>query len=380
MIGETTVQQTTFGLELPSSDDSDIDIDTTITPNICLYDELVNDDDLESRQGVSLTKENRCRNASVCCLYCCLLFAVTITTMLIYLRIQSYDKIPPNATGAVPTTAVDIQFNLVTNTSIAQFMQHEAQIINAIEYSANQISELMDINVAHINISEFRNKIVVDVTMNIAVSDGSSAGAFDSFNLTNIILSELEGNQGRFSSSLTEQLTLTCTDLDIDEVKVNKVTEKYAIMVSASPNVDHNFVEEGIFIQIMNSERKWILEHLTVEQGHYKYKADDIWYVDGSCGTRGGITYVVSNTHQDERLEDILCDVYHAINVYVNDATETINDKINDASISLAPPSDIRVCVLLNGVVDSCASEQLHGRYMCVNRNNTGDTNGVFCS
>ena len=211
----------------------------------------------------------------------------------------------------------------------------------------------------------------------IPSSDASPSIQYNNFNFTDYILAELQDNEGSFSTAITSHLQ--GTSLNIAQVTVNQVTETYVIMVSADLGFGHNWVQDGIFVSIINSERDWILQRLNNAHYNHDYQAQDVWYVDGSCGPRAGVTYIASNSDTHRHLNTMICEVYIWVLNHMDHAATQINAKLKHTSISVNSPSDIRVCAVFDNRIDACAQEMIQSRYICINRYDTDDIHGFNC-
>ena len=82
-----------------------------------------------------------------------------------------------------------------------------------------------------------------------------------------IILSELQNEEGIFTTSLQQQLVNT--NLNIDSITVQQVTEQYVVMMSVNFGFN-NFVQEGIFVALLTSQKQWALSQLSIESDNYE--------------------------------------------------------------------------------------------------------------
>ena len=368
----------------PSSEsDVDVDIEHHTVFDEPSYSKIPN-------TGIIKREHSKCYHCGLCIICLCLTLIGMIGAILIYLAVQSEQQISPIHP---PSTSVEMQLQIITNSSIGQLAHHQSKITSMIQQSANQILDDMIINVASIQFmdSDFAfigpesrrrlsqtSNIIADVTIDIAIpnTDPLDANQFDHFNWTNTVLSALQDQNGTFLLSLQEQLTNT--NLNIQSISVKQISQQYVVMMSANFEFD-NFVEEGIFVQLLSSEKQWALNHAKIESHQYETTPFDIWYVNTFCGSRGGVSYSISHHNSTLSLKDILCSVHHEIINNLGQAANLINDEIRQSSLRINQPSDIRVCGIFNGIIDACAVQQSNTKYICVNRDGSDDIDGFNC-
>ena len=381
-----------------TSSESDVDIESVANVDIDHHGTVFDEPSYSPKTnnnntGLNKKKHRKCYCCGLCTICLCLCLIGVFGAILIYLAVQSQQQVSPIHP---PSTTIDIQLQIATNSSIGQLIQHQSQISSMIEQSANQISQDMVMSVVNIEFTptdsnhsipsdsrrllQISNIIIANISMHVVVpsADPLDASQFNDFNWTNIILSELQNEEGIFTTSLQQQLVNT--NLNIDGITVQQVTEQYVVMISANFGFD-NFVEEGIFVALLSSQKLWALSQLSIESDNYETIPSDCWYLKGrSCGSRGGVTYLISNQNSSQSLQDILCSVHYKIIHNLGQAVETLNEEIRESSVTIDQPTDIRVCAMFDGIIDACAAQQINSRYICVNRDNSDDVYGFNCS